>query len=500
MPEFKYDLFISYSHQDAAWARKLYDDLVASGLDPNSIFFDQERIDPGVLWRPALDDAIQSSRQLALLWSDNVRQSDWVPQEAIKFTVTLKPDASGQFPDGRRFLFIPLQGDNNVYRQYQVIEDITRADAYSRGAGGIDPNLWTGVVEQVVKSVTANSDFKPIKLTVLAMTRDRINSLKLGSELPDGSKLADAVRRMGIKMDIELLDHLDPTLTLPNGQTLAAALAALGIQTEPAPDDPDEIRIVVDGQPLGQTLKHFGLKSMDKLLKWVDENPGFVLPGGQPLGVILATTVLTIRPNLENLMIKIALRQYYGTVPLDWRPFGSPDYKIATIMAKVKSEFNRRLLKRRLADKRFRWELAGDFWSETPQAEDERDWLSSKRTVIVVDPLSLYDEAVAYRRFKQLYGAFQNENALIMAFAPFALPTPTGVMRTLINDRAVQMFRSFYQPRIVAESSLAKCGPDVGDEVDIGRWLLTALWPQADAVVNRTKVAASQEADAFMGR
>jgi hypothetical protein len=501
---FDFDLFISYSHLDAEWARRLFDDLKSGGLDPTSIYFDDERIEPGAVWRPGLEDAVLKTRQLAVLWSKNAKDSDWVINEVTKFDLTMKRDASRQPLDGQRLLFIPLDEQNRVYDNYQLIDDIRKANAYPGNVAAVDPNVWSSVVEKVIKSVTANADFKPIRLVVLAMTRDRINSLNLETELPDNaslpgnSKLSDAIRLMGITMQIGLLDRLDPALTIPGGTRLDAALTALGFMTEPNPEHPGEIRALLpSGEPFGAALARRGLTTMDDLLKWLDANPAVALPNGQALNAALTAWGMRVMPHVENLMIKVALRQYYGEGPLDWRPFGSPVDKISTILSKVKAKFNRRLWDRGLPDKRFRWQLAGDFWTPNdPDAEEELNKLVTKRAVIVVDPLSLY-EGVVNHRFTRLFDAFGNEHALFMAFAPFALPTPTGVMRTLINDKAVKLFTSFYEPRLVAERTIATCGPDVGDQADISRWLLTALWPAA-ATSAGARSSASEEAAAIM--
>ena len=494
---YKYDLFISFSSKDAAWAEKLYRDLRARGLNPERIFYAEESIRVGDEWREKLNDGIVTSRNLVLLWSDHARTSDWVDEESKKFKLMLEAEA-GQQPEGggRRIIFIPLQGDNDVFRKYQVADYVAKVNAYEGGPGRVDPGVWGRVVERVAQAATADPNVQPVKLVVLTMTQDRINRLNLGTLLPDArTSLAEAVRRMGLAMQIEFLDRLDPTLTLPIGRTLEQVFAELGVQTASNPADRGEVRIVVGGETLGQLLKRRGLRTMDELLLWVEDNPDFVLPNGQTLAAALAARFMTVRPSLEHLLMKVALRQYYGPSQLDWRPFGNPSFTISDIMWRIAGEFNRWPQ----APIKFEWDMAGDFWSEGREADLERVRLATGEAVIVVDPLSLYDEEVS-TRFSNLMGAFRNKRALVMAFAPFALPTPTGMMRTLINHKAVEMFRSFYQPRLAVENMIAKCGPDVGDEVDVKRWLQTALWPQASGGTSSKKVTASQEADAFMGR
>lgn len=181
------------------------------------------------------------------------------------------------------------------------------------------------------------------------------------------------------------------------------------------------------------------------------------------------------------------LLPYYGPKETDWRPFRNPAETISTIMARVGWQMNRamrkaiRKSKTKMAYKPLRWELVGDFWSGTQEANTELDKLEDGKSVIVIDPLSLYDNDINYR-FGKLHRTFLNKDALVMVFAPFNLPTPTNVMRALVSARATQIYEYFYEPAMTSGESFATCGPDVGDEMDVKRWLLTAIRPRSEVV------------------
>ena len=67
-----YDVFISYTRRDAAWAEKLESNLVSRGL---RVYRDQTRLTAGDEWEPALRDAIVDSRALVVLWSAEASRS-----------------------------------------------------------------------------------------------------------------------------------------------------------------------------------------------------------------------------------------------------------------------------------------------------------------------------------------------------------------------------------------------------------------------------------------
>jgi hypothetical protein len=475
---FDFEVFISYSNLDDAWGRKLYKAMVSTGMiDADRIFLDKEYLKPGVVWKPTMSQAVINSRHLIVLWSNNAQASNWVPDELAKFSNTIDPEGKGQPREDRKLIFIPLEGENNAYSQYQWINELKTADAYKHGIDKLDPNVWSVVIDKVVSEVTRNTDFSPIMLSVLAMTRDRIDNLDLTTLLPNGDTLAAAVKKMGIMMPVRLLDHLSANMRIAGNKTLSDVLTKLGVTTQADPDKPSELKIILPGgDSLAEALRQKGISTMTQLSEYLCQNLNLQLPNGQTLKDALDSLWIS-EVEMENLLIKVALRQYYDETPLDWRPFGSHKDNILTIMAKVKRRFNKKLLSLGLRGNRFRWLPIREFWTETDEAKEERDKLARQKSVIILDPLSLYDSET-FKRYEKIFKAFENDKALILAFAPFELPIPSGVMRAIINDKAYRIFEYFYEPEINAAKSYAKCGPDVGDQIDISRWLLTALRPQ----------------------
>lgn len=477
-----YDVFISYSERDAEWANRLYSSLIARNISPKKIFLDKA-MRAGVVWEPTMSAAVIQSRILVCLWSENAKQSNWVTDELAKFKLTLEDEALKQQHE-RSLIMVSLEGDNNAYSKYQWINHLKHAQSYAHGIARLDRNVWDRVVDEIHDEIIADSNFTPIMLVVLAMTRDRIDSLNFTTALPNSDTLASAVKKMGIITDVSLLDRLDPTMRLPDNGTLDVALQSMNVNTiatPTAPNAPPEIQIQLsNGDSLGEALKKLHIMTVDDLLDWVANNLGFVLPNKLTVEATLKQRFIKFPDDLEALMIKTALRQYYGVSSLNWRPFGSPTDEIRTIMNTVESQYNLWLTQKNSAEQPFRWAVVEDFWSNTPEARQVLDRLSREKSVIIVEPLSLYDDEVS-DHFRDLYGSYGNDKALIMALAPFVLPTPTSVMRVLISHKARQIYNYFYEPMFTAGKAYAKCGPDVGDATDINRWLLHALKPQISA-------------------
>ena len=78
-PQVRRSVFISYSRQDTAFARRVRDALESQGI---FAWFDQAEIAPGVRdWEDAIRRAIQQSRALILIASPHSRQSPYVKDE-----------------------------------------------------------------------------------------------------------------------------------------------------------------------------------------------------------------------------------------------------------------------------------------------------------------------------------------------------------------------------------------------------------------------------------
>ena len=72
------EVFLSYSHHDKACAEKLCRVIEQR----RTVFMDRRRLAPGTKWEPALQNALNTSRCVVVLWSQASAQSEWVLREA----------------------------------------------------------------------------------------------------------------------------------------------------------------------------------------------------------------------------------------------------------------------------------------------------------------------------------------------------------------------------------------------------------------------------------
>lgn len=177
---YQYDVFISYSSADRPWALKLAKDLRAKSIQ---VFLDKDRLDIGKPWATELAAAVQGSKHLVVLWSDNANDSVWVRREVSFFETINDPRTAPQGnKDSRWYAFLMLEGENAAYSGIQGIDSIKEAKAYDKnaiekGSDKVSETLWQSVVDNLALEIKKNDKSTPIPLAVLAMTKDELDAL-----------------------------------------------------------------------------------------------------------------------------------------------------------------------------------------------------------------------------------------------------------------------------------------------------------------------------------
>jgi hypothetical protein len=182
----KYDVFISYSHEDAAWAQKLKASLDGPGC---AVFLDDARLTGGEKWEQSLSDAVRNSKHLLFLSSPAARDSDWVRREVSLFEA-LTADPAQQ----RRLIAVNLEGENKAYASLQSINTLRDANAYAQPAAAVDPNVWQDTIDRIKASIEDEDQSVKISVAVLTLTRDDADPAK-------GSRLAFADVKQSFDID-----------------------------------------------------------------------------------------------------------------------------------------------------------------------------------------------------------------------------------------------------------------------------------------------------------
>jgi hypothetical protein len=379
MPDFTYDIFISYSSPDRPWAERLYADLTAKGA---KVFFDRERLDAGLPWKQELLSAVKGSRHLVVLWSEHAEGSQWVSAELSYFTANADRDGVGM-PSDRRMIQVLLRGENTVYADLQAID--LRSSGYPDTMPE-DPE-WSRVGARIADAALLDESTVLIPLLLMTTTAQ------------------DVVR-------------MDPAKGRLGGPTLEKLLADVNIA--------------------GETIS-----------------------------------------------------EHYGDRRTDWRPFGA-NVRIQDTLTMLADELNSEMANAgsrpagRRGVRRLRWEYVDEeFWSSEAGATRVTRRLSHGPAVVVVDPVSFYDESVF-----DYYSAFapdilRNPRASVIVLSPFPTAEASVALRNALTSLARQIYKHCYNPLTLIGSSHARCGMGVGDATELAGWLASSVGqhvePQADA-------------------
>ncbi|MCP9493662.1 MAG: toll/interleukin-1 receptor domain-containing protein [Pyrinomonadaceae bacterium MAG19_C2-C3] len=189
---FANDAFISYSSPDRAWAEQFAQSLTGRGF---KVFFDRDSLRVGETWEGQLDENLDSSQHLVVLWSANASRSDWVKYERTYFHLKTRGSALDPNRVTRRQVIVLLDDTTPaVHSSLQMIPTLREAKVYPDGLATLDSNVWQNLIRQIEDSIRDNSNSTRILVAVLASTRDSLDTF-------DFDKSIGFVGSMGSVMD-----------------------------------------------------------------------------------------------------------------------------------------------------------------------------------------------------------------------------------------------------------------------------------------------------------
>jgi hypothetical protein len=163
----------------------------------------------------------------------------------------------------------------------------------------------------------------------------------------------------------------------------------------------------------------------------------------------------------------------YGDLRPEWRPFGQ-QLTIRQILDNFIDEINVSQAQKSQEKKdvegvfKFKWQpIDPRFWTDNDVANTELTKLLSRFSVIVIDPLSLYDDTV-YDGFVTLSPCFNSDYANILTLTPFSLPQPFVNLRALVERRGRPFFNYYLDPP-VPPVKYANLGINLGNESELRR-------------------------------
>ena len=211
----KYQAFISYSHEDASWAKQLHQDLIdKKGIPKERLFLDAPSMTPGEVWKETLRTALNSTSYLVVLWSSKSRKSEWVDHELVTFENKINTPGAELIKVHQRMIFVSLDVDNRIYNDIQMIETLKGANVYDPANPTIDKllkenkPLWDDTVEWVYQLISSDEISIPVPLLVLATTSDRLAKLDFSEKPQFGGFTKSLQDLLGKTIQIQTKEEL----------------------------------------------------------------------------------------------------------------------------------------------------------------------------------------------------------------------------------------------------------------------------------------------------
>jgi len=166
---------------------------------------------------------------------------------------------------------------------------------------------------------------------------------------------------------------------------------------------------------------------------------------------------------------KTELAKYYGPDRSSWKPFGSA----VTIDAILDNLRNR--IQATANAPRFRWrDPAEEFWSDEREKIDSAlKIISQHLSLLVIDPISLYDSSVMSRLLR-VRTFLRKQMCATAVLAPFKIPPTNACIREVLEGAAVDIFNQYSEPAFDG-SALYPLSLCAHDDIDVRRVLCASL-------------------------
>jgi hypothetical protein len=233
LPQIAHDVFISYAHADADWARHLSNALTQRGVK----WFSDLSLSAGDQWADMLERELSRSRHLVVLWSPATGTSSSVAAEVSAF------DALSRYFDGERSILpIALGGTANLDEAPSAVKRsqvILVSDASYKAGPGSEPSDWVAAIEVIARAAKSSED---------PNLQEFFGSSGAPSQQPTPRLNFGMYAQLAMTYAADMLEA-DPE---PNQLRSAALLSALFVSASesPVPSTGDVVRHLLAGQPL----------------------------------------------------------------------------------------------------------------------------------------------------------------------------------------------------------------------------------------------------------
>lgn len=165
----KYNVFISYSRLDLAWATRLHSSLTGRGLQ---VYFDIHSLRDGDGWETQLEQGLKHADHLVCLWSQKAYDSPWVHRELAQFRAKAQAVAG----EGK-VLIVQLDDRANAYGGTQQIADPALKAAYADPQQPLSHMAWDQLVDRLEKNVLDSGATLQVPIALLTLTSAEAQTL-----------------------------------------------------------------------------------------------------------------------------------------------------------------------------------------------------------------------------------------------------------------------------------------------------------------------------------
>jgi hypothetical protein len=168
----KYNVFISYSRLDLAWATRLHASLKGRGLQ---VYFDIDSLRDGDGWETQLEQGLKHADRLVCRWSQKAYDSPWVHRELAQFRAKAQAVAG----EGK-VLIVQLDDRANAYGGTQQILDPALKAAYADAQQPISNADWGRIIDRLDRSVRDTGATLQVPVALLTLTSAEAQTLSAG--------------------------------------------------------------------------------------------------------------------------------------------------------------------------------------------------------------------------------------------------------------------------------------------------------------------------------
>ncbi len=213
------DAFLSYKHEDQPWAARLHAELEKLNLE---VFIDTRDLVAGQGWEQQLDDALDATKAMVVLWSSKAKNLDYTDRERAWFD---RPELKTPRLQTRPVVAVLLdEAEPSGLQTQQFVTDLKDIAAYPNKLDAVPQSVWQTVATRVKHALAR--DVTVVNTLVVAASSHRLSAGYMGMDR--WRKMEDTFTKLSLGGDVTARYGPTPLDWKPHGSmTISEMLSAL---------------------------------------------------------------------------------------------------------------------------------------------------------------------------------------------------------------------------------------------------------------------------------